>query len=120
MSKPHAVRYNLPMSQTLATSLPTARFRAAAAGAQGFGATPQDALAALMPLLPPDALPPIVIWPYNRADTFWTDTQQARMTELQGRRDTLKPAERAELETLVAASFDATIGRTQAVPYVKS
>jgi hypothetical protein len=108
------------MSQTLTTSLQAARFRAAAAGAQGFGVTPQDALAALMPLLSGDALSPIIIWPYNRADAFWSDAQQASMSDLQGRRDTLSSAERAELETLVAAAFDATVTRTQSLPLTKS
>ena len=108
------------MSQTLSATLVTAQFRATAAGMQGFGTTPQDALAALMPHLPPDALPPIVIWPYNRADTFWTDAQQARMMELNQRAGTLTDAERAERETLVAAAFDATVSRTQSLPPTKS
>jgi hypothetical protein len=97
-----------------------AQFRATAGAQQGFGATPQTALDALMARLPADAPMPIVIWPYNRGDAFFTDAQQARLQELKGRRDTLTAAEREEWEQLVEAEFDATIARTQALPLVKS
>ena len=99
--------------------LETARFRATGGTLQGFGATPQEALAALMQCLPADVDTPIVIWPYNRGDAFFTDAQQGRLQELKGRRETLTAEERAELEELVAATFDATVARTQALPVVK-
>jgi hypothetical protein len=98
----------------------TAQFRATAGTHQAFGATPQEALNALLSLLPDDALMPIVIWPYNRGDIFFTDAQQARLQELKSRRDRLTEAEREEWERLVEASFDATVARIQAMPLVKS
>ena len=97
-----------------------AKFRATTGASQGFGATPQEALAALMEGLPGDAAAPIVIWPYNRGDAFFTDEQQARLQELKRRQTTLTAAERAELEGLIAAAFDATVARTQALPFAKS
>lgn len=100
--------------------LETARFRAAASEQQAFGATPQEALNALMTMLPGEAAGPIVIWPYNRSDAYFSEEQQARLLELKQRRSNLSPAERAELEALVEASFDATVSRTQSLPIVKS
>ena len=97
----------------------TARYRATAGSQQEFGATPQEALNALMACLSGDAPTPIVIWPYNRGDAFFSDSQQARLQELKSRRDTLTEAEREEWECLVEASFDATISRTQSMPVVK-
>ncbi len=97
-----------------------AQFRAVAGEQQGFGKTPQEALNALMALLPDNASTPIVIWPYNRGDAFFTEAQQARLQELKSRRDTLSEAEREEWEHLVEAAFDATIARTQSLPLVKS
>ena len=94
----------------------TARFRATGGTLQGFGATPQEALAALMQRLPADADMPIVIWPYNRGDAFFRDAQQARLQELKGRREALTAEERAGLEELVATAFDATVARTQTLP----
>ncbi|HLK60787.1 MAG TPA: hypothetical protein VKU00_29760 [Chthonomonadaceae bacterium] len=98
----------------------TAQFRATAGAQQGFGATPQEALAALIACLPHDAPTPIVIWPYNRGDAFFTDAQQARLQELKSRRETLTKEESEELERLIEASFDAMIARTQTLPLVKS
>ncbi len=97
-----------------------AKFRATTESLQGFGTTPQEALIALMQRLSGDAATPIVIWPYNRGDAFFTDAQQARLQELKMRRDSLTLQERAELESLVAFAFDATIARTQALPLAKS
>ncbi|HZT40948.1 MAG TPA: hypothetical protein VFA07_02100 [Chthonomonadaceae bacterium] len=97
-----------------------AQFRATAGAQQGFGATPQEALNALMSVLPDDVPTPIVIWPYNRGDAFFTDAQQARLQELNSRRNTLTDSEREELERLIEASFEATIARTQTLPLVKS
>ncbi len=98
----------------------TARFRATAGTLQGFGRTPQQALAALMRLLPGAASVPIIIWSYNQGDAFFSEDQQARLQELKQRQDTLTAEERAELEELIAAAFDATVARTQALPVVKS
>ena len=98
----------------------TTQFRAVAGKEQGVGVTPQEALAALMSRLTDAPTTPIVIWPFNRADAFFTDTQQARLQELKSRHDTLTEVERAEWERLVEASFDATIARIQAMSVVKS
>jgi hypothetical protein len=93
----------------------TAKFRATAGVLQGFGKTPQEALAALIQHAPNTAVP-IVIWPYNRGDAFFTAEQQARLQELKQRQELLTADEGAELEDLVAAAFDATVARTQAPP----
>ena len=94
----------------------TTQFRAVAGNEQGFGVTPQEALTALMSRLTDATTTPIVIWPFNRANVFFTDEQQARLQELKSRHDTLTEAERAEWEQLVEASFDATIARTRLMP----
>ena len=100
--------------------LDNTRFRATSGQAHGFGATPQEALNSLMGLLPDDASGPIVIWPFNRGDAFFSEAHQARLQELKSRQASLRKAERAELERLVAASFDATVARTQSISSVKS
>jgi hypothetical protein len=97
-----------------------AQFRATAGTEQAFGATPQEALNALMARLSNDTLMPIVIWPYNRGDAFFTEAQQNRLQELKSRHDTLTAEEREEWEQLVEASFDATIARIKTIPVVKS
>lgn len=97
-----------------------AQFRACAGEIQEFGKTPLEALTALMARLPEDTSPPIVIWPFNRGDAFFADTQQARLRELKARREILTPTEQAELEQLVATSFEATIARAQVIQRVKS
>ncbi|MDQ2730700.1 MAG: hypothetical protein M3Y56_03495, partial [Armatimonadota bacterium] len=56
-----------------------AKFRAVTGASEGFGTTPQEALSALMESLTDDALAPIVILPYNRGDTFFTDAQHTRL-----------------------------------------
>jgi hypothetical protein len=98
----------------------TAEFRATAGALQGFGKTPQEALAALMQRLPDAVSVPIMIWPFNRGDAFFTDEQQTRLQELKQRQTTLTEEERAELEELIAAAFDATLARTQSMPVVKT
>jgi hypothetical protein len=62
-----------------------ARFRATAGTLQGFGASPQEALAALMQRLLTEAAVPIVIWPYNRGDALFSEAQHARLLEMKGR-----------------------------------
>jgi len=98
----------------------TAEFRATAGTIQAFGRTPQEALAALMQRLSGTASVPIVIWPYNRGDAFFTEERQARLQELKQRQEALTADEREELEELLAAAFEATVARTQALPVVKS
>ncbi len=93
----------------------TARFRATTGQKEAFGETPQAAVTALMQQIPSDAFSPITIWPYNLGDAYFSDAQQARLQELKSHRATLTSEEYAELEGLVEASLDATVGRTQAV-----
>src|SRR5258706_15620902 len=102
------------------SQLETAQFRATVCDRQGFGKTPHEALKALMRQLPDEPPGPIVIWPYNRADAYFTEAQHARLEELKGKRDALTAEESEELEHLIESAFDATIKRTQAIPVVKS
>jgi hypothetical protein len=99
--------------------LETAQFRATSGSEQAFGVTPEEAVHELMAKIK-DVDRPIIIWPYNRGDAFFSDAQQARLRELRDRLESLSKEERQELEQLVEASFDATIARTQAPPFVKS
>jgi len=91
-----------------------AKFRATTGPKEAFGTTPQEAVTALMQHLSGDAFVPVTIWPYNMGDAYFSDAQQAKLQELKERRDILKVEERAELEGLIAAAFDATIARTKA------
>ena len=100
--------------------LDNAKFRATTGPKEGFGTTPQEALNALMQHLSGDAFSPIVIWPYNLGDAYFSDAQQARLQELKNRQETLAVEERMELEGLIEASFDATIARTKALTPVKT
>ena len=93
----------------------TARFRATAGAAQGLGVTPRAALDALLAKQSEVFATPIVIWPFNRGDAFFSDNQQARMQDLKGRRDFLSVEEEDELKRLVEESFDATVARTKAL-----
>lgn len=97
-----------------------AQFRACAGEFQEFGKTPLEALTALMARLPEDSTTPIVIWPFNRGDAFFTLEQQTRLRELKSRRDALLLEEQRELEQLIASSFQATIARAQTTQRVKS
>ena len=97
-----------------------AKFRATSGSVQGLGETPRDALEALMQHLPSDIPTPIVIWPYNQGDVFFTDVQQRRLQKLKARQNTLTTSEQQELEHLVEAAFDATIFRTQSLQRIKS
>ena len=100
--------------------LDSAKFRATTGPKEGFGTTPQEALNALMQHLSGDAFSPIVIWPYNLGDAYFSDAQQARLQELKSRQEMLTVDERTELEGLIEASFDATIARTKALTPVKT
>ena len=106
--------------QTQAGISEATQFRACAGAAQGFGATPVAALNALMSHLPADAPTPIVIWPYNRGDAFFSDEQQRRLQELKTRGEAQTPNEQAELEGLIETSFEATVARTQTIQSVKA
>ena len=93
----------------------SSRFRATTGTIEAFGATPQEALAALMPRLTGDPFSPIVIWPYNLGDAYFTDAQQARLQDLKTFQETLTAEEEAELESLIGAAFDAAVARVQAM-----
>jgi hypothetical protein len=99
--------------------LSEAQFRATSGDAQAFGATPQQALKSLLHALPVDTPQPIVIWPFNRGDAFFTEAQQSRLVELR-ELPTRTRSEHDELLSLIEAAFDATIHRTKSVPHVKS
>jgi hypothetical protein len=100
--------------------LEEAKYRAMAGPDQAFGTTPQEALNALMQSAPHAAALPIIIWPYNQGDAFFTEEQQARLQTLKQRGAVLTSEEHEELERLIASAFDATIARTQIPPLVKS
>ena len=95
--------------------LGNAKFRATTGPKEAFGTTPQEALNALMQHLSGDAFSPIVIWPYNLGDAYFTGAQQARLQELKSRQETLTADEHMELEGLTVAAFDATIARTRSL-----
>jgi len=93
----------------------TAQFCATVGKNRGLGRTPSEAVNDLLGRLG-DAIPtPIVIWPYNRGDGYWSEAQQQRLLDLRSRMETLTAAEREEWDRLVEMSFDATIARTQAM-----
>jgi len=102
------------------SELEHAQFCAAVDRHRAFGATPREAFEQLMAQLTEQVSTPIVIWPYNRGDSFFSDAQQARLVDLRNRLDTLTESEREELERLIEESFDATIARTQSLSVVKS
>ena len=125
MSCEHAcIRYLRVVESDMATQtasiVETAKYRATSGGTHAFGRTPEEAFHALMSQLSGELPGPIVVWPFNTGDVFFTDAQHARLQELRSRRDILTAEERGELEGLIEAEFDATIGRTQALPFVKS
>ncbi len=92
----------------------TAQFRATVGKSQGLGRTPSEAVNNLVGRLG-DMIPtPIVIWPYNRGDEYFSDAQQQRLLDLRSRSDTLTIAEREEWEYLAEATLEATIARSQA------
>jgi hypothetical protein len=70
--------------------------------------------------LPGEASVPIIIWPYDQGDAFFSEDQQARLQELKQRQDALTAEERTELEELIATALDTTVARTMHLPVVKS
>ena len=97
----------------------TAQFRAVSGEKEGLGATPQEALDALIAGLPSDFGTPIVILPFNRGDVFFTQAQQDRLLELKTRQSLLTDAEDQELDNLIEAAFNASVARMQSVQPVK-
>ena len=92
----------------------TAQFRATVGKSQGLGRTPGEAVNNLLGHFG-DAIPtPIVIWPYNRGDEYWSEAQQQRLLDLRSRSETLTLAEREEWEHLAEASLEAAVLRSQA------
>ena len=92
----------------------TAQFCATVGKNRGLGKTPSEAVNNLLGHLG-DAIPmPIVIWPYNRGDEYWSGAQQKRLLDLRSRSETLTLAEREEWEHLAEASVEAAIERSQA------
>jgi len=91
-----------------------AKYRATVGKSQGLGRTPSEALNDLIGNLGDAVQTPIVIWPYDCGDQYWSEAQQQRLVDLRSRMETLTVAEREEWERLIEMSFDATIARTQA------
>ncbi len=92
----------------------TAQFCATVGKSQGLGRTPSEAVNNLLGHFG-DVIPtPIVIWPYNRGDEYWSEAQQQRLLDLRSRSETLTLAEREEWERLAEASLEAAIERSQA------
>lgn len=92
----------------------TAQFCATVGKKQGLGRTPSEAVDNLVGHFG-DAIPtPIVIWPYNRGDEYWSEAQQQRLLDLRSRSETLTLAEREEWEHLAEASLEAATSRSQA------
>lgn len=96
-------------------TIETAQFCATVGKNRGLGRTPSEAVNNLLEHLGNTIPTPIVIWPYNRGDEYWSEAQQERMVDLRSRMEMLTVAEREEWERLVEMSFDTTIARTQAV-----
>lgn len=94
-------------------------YRATCGEEQGIGETPGEALANLLSRLSGEPESPIAIWPYNHGDRFFSVTQQARLEELKALAQRT-PKESEELELLVAAAFEASAQRTQALSTRKS
>ncbi|MGI4787733.1 MAG: hypothetical protein ACRYFS_02670 [Janthinobacterium lividum] len=91
-----------------------AQFRATVGKSQGLGRMPSEAVDNLLAHFVDTIPTPIVIWPYNRGDEYWSEAQQQRLVDLRSRAETLTVAEREEWEHLAEASFDAAMNRSQA------
>ena len=92
----------------------TAQFCATVGKSRGLGRTPSEAVNNLLGHLGDSIPTPIVIWPYNRGDEYWSEAQQKRLLDLRSRSETLTLAEREEWEHLAEASLEAAIERSQA------
>ena len=100
------------------SSLESAQFRAVAGDTQGFGATPNEALDALVTMFPDFGMP-IIILPFNRGDVFFTQAQHDRLQELKASRTARTADETRELDHLIEAEFEASVARMQSVQRVK-
>jgi hypothetical protein len=94
-------------------------YRATSGEKQGIGATPGEALSALLMQLSGEPELPITIWPFNRQDSFFSKEQQNRIKELKSRRNSLSDTEYSELENLIAASFEASAARARSQKQIK-
>jgi len=92
----------------------TAQFCATVGKARGLGRTPGEAVNNLLEHLGDTIPTPIVIWPYNRGDEYWSEAQQQRLLDLRSRSETLTVAEREEWEHLAEATLEAATLRSQA------
>lgn len=89
------------------------RFRAVAGEHEAVGPTMGAALDALTANWGEEAQPTAVFIQHFGPDAFFTAAQHDRMEELRVRRDTLSSQERAELESLIDAEFEATVARAE-------
>ena len=92
----------------------TPQFCATVGKSRGLGSTPSEAVNNLLGHLGDSIPTPIVIWPYNRGDEYWSEAQQQRLLDLRSRSETLTLAEREEWEHLAEASLEAATLRSQA------
>ena len=92
----------------------TAQFCATVGKSRGLGRTPSEAVNNLLAHFGSTVPTPIVIWPYNRGDEYWSEAQQERLRDLRSRSESLTAAERKEWEHLAEASLEAAIRRSQA------
>lgn len=90
-------------------------YRATSGNRYSTGRTMGEALDALAAQLDAAETGSLVLIQKRVPDQFFSAAQHARMEELRGRRGSLTPEERAELEDLVNAELDATIARTDAL-----
>jgi hypothetical protein len=113
------------LAVTTITVLPTAPgvagYRAVAGAAEATGATPGQAIDALVARSGGSDGPTIIIVQPAGADEFFTADQQARLADLMVRWRTARDAgeklpadEQAELDTLIAAELRAATARTAA------
>lgn len=89
-----------------------ARFIAVAGERRSQGRTMGEALDALAADWGDETTPIAVFIHRFQPDEHFTQAQFVRMQDLLGRRATLTPEERNELEALVDAELDATVART--------
>jgi len=107
------------MSTSCLGNLETAKYRAVSGASHAFGRTPEEAVHVLMKCLPEQLPAPIVIWPFNVGDTFFSDEQINRLRELR-EKNKLSREERCELEELIDASFEASAARASAIQSIKT
>ena len=92
-------------------------YRAITGDREPTGRTAGEALDALTSQLTDDESGTLVIVQNRKADRFFNATQQARLSELTERRETvtLSPEEDGELEKLVEAELDGARARAEAL-----